>query len=223
MARAFPKPSTRRSSSASTDAATRAVVPVWAWPSLVRSVERIRHGSACTRRCRMVCGCVLSFRPQRASHSGSYTGSAQGLGSLPVKRQASLFGCLRAAEQDECMTHGLYLPQANDLNVEAFAIPGAVLLLQHAHGRFHGGGEIFIGLHVDLRVQTELGESRHGAPVQLGVGVLAAQIALQGGDLDDVDVVDLSRVAGEAQVLAGHDGDGLGEFPGAQDLVADEA
>ena len=52
--------------------------------------------------------------------------------------------------------------------------------------------------------------------------MLAAQVALQRGDLDDVDVVDLGRVASEVQILARHDGDRLGKFPGAQDLVADD-
>src|SRR5690606_36487681 len=52
--------------------------------------------------------------------------------------------------------------------------------------------------------------------------MLGANQALQNGDLDDVGVVDLGRVAGGVQVLPRHLGDAFGDFPGTQDAVANQ-
>lgn len=95
-------------------------------------------------------------------------------------------------------------------------------LLQHAGGGFQGAGEVLVFLHVDGRFEAELGERRDLAPVQAGIGMLAAKVALQGGDLDQVGIVGARRVAGEVQVLARDLGDRRGEIPGFEDALADQ-
>ncbi len=95
-------------------------------------------------------------------------------------------------------------------------------LLQHAGGGFQGAGEVLVFLHVDGRLEAELGERRDLAPVQAGIGMLAAKVALQGGDLDQVGIVRARRVAGEVQVLARDLGDRRGEIPGLENALADQ-
>ncbi len=51
--------------------------------------------------------------------------------------------------------------------------------------------------------------------------MLRTHVALQGGHLHDVDVIDLVRFALEIRVLAGDRGDGIRKIPGAQNFLTD--